>query len=186
MINAAIGDDRDNVRKEFFTDEEITENEERITLPKIQKVTVLADMKLLVEVKNGVTKIYDTKKLLAEYDLFEPLKDPEVFSTASVDHNGSGVIWNADMDVSEWELWTNGVEVPLTSDDLNQYQANNSICTAEVCKILNCTRQNIDFLVKSRKIQPVMRLGNNKLFSKADIMAYKMKTDNEAYAKACE
>ena len=150
---------------------------------KINRISALADMKLLVEFQNGVTKIYDTNKLLEEYDFFETLKDPEIFNTASIDYNGSAVIWNAEMDVSEWELWTNGVEIPLTTDDLNQYQINNSVSTAEACKILNCTRQNIDLLTKTGKIHPVIKLGNNKLFSKADIMSYKFKTDNEGYSK---
>ena len=140
-------------------------------------------MKLLVEFQNGVTKMYDTKRLLKKYDFFEPLKDPDIFTMANVDYSGSAVIWNADMDVSEWELWTNGVEIPLTADDLNQYQINNSVSTAEACKILNCTRQNIDILTKTGKIHPVIKLGNNKLFSKSDIMSYKFRTDNEAYAK---
>jgi hypothetical protein len=153
---------------------------------KIKKVTALADMKLLVEFQNGKAKIYDVKRLLKEYEFFEPLKDPEIFSMASVDYNGSGVIWNSDIDVSEWELWTNGVEIALTAEDLDQYQKNNSIGTAEACKLLNCTRQNIDFLTKSGKIHPVMKLGNNKIFSKADIMSYKFKADNEAYAKEFE
>ena len=153
---------------------------------KINRITALADMKLLVEFKNGVTKIYDTKKLLSEYDCFEPLKNPEIFNMAFVDYDGSAVIWNSDLDIAEWELWSNGVEIPLTVDDLNQYQINNSIGTAEVCKILNCSRQNVDFLTKTGKIHPVMKLGNNKLFSKSEIMHYRFKSDNETYAKGFE
>lgn len=149
---------------------------------KIRKITALADMKLLVEFQNGITKVYDTKKLLKEYSFFEPLKDPDLFSKATIDYNGSAVIWNSDLDVSEWELWTNGVEVHLTAEDLSRYLQNNSIGTAEVCRLLGCTRQNVDFLTKTNKIHPVLQLGNNKLFAKADIMAYKFKADNEAYA----
>ena len=72
---------------------------------KIKRISALADMKLLVEFQNGVTKMYDTKRLLKKYDFFEPLKDPDIFTMANVDYSGSAVIWNADMDVSEWELW---------------------------------------------------------------------------------
>ena len=150
---------------------------------KIKRIDALSNMKLLVEFTNGITKIYDTKKLTETYDFFAPLTDPEIFGMACVDYNGSAVIWNEDMDVSEWELWTNGVELPLTPEDLNQYQINNSVSTADACRILNCTRQNIDFLTKTGKIHPVMKLGNNKLFSKSDIMSYKFRADNEAYAK---
>lgn len=153
---------------------------------KIKKITALSDMKLLAEFQNGVTKIYDAKKLIKEYHFFEPLKDPDLFSNAAVDYSGSAVIWNSDLDVSEWEIWNNGVEVPLTTEDLSQYLLNNSIGTAEVCKLLNCTRQNVDFLTKTGKIHPVLQLGNNKLFSKADIMSYRFKAENEAYAKNFE
>ena len=74
----------------------------------------------------------------------------------------------------------------LTVDDLNQYQINNSVSTADACEILNCTCQNIDLLIKAEKIHPTVKLGNNKLFSKADIMSYKFRADNEAYAKEFE
>ena len=153
---------------------------------KIQKIIALADLKLLVEFNNGVIKIYDAKKLVNENKMFEPLKAPDFFSMVCVDYDGSGIIWNADLDVSEWELWTNGVEIPLTTDDLNQYQLNNSVGTAEACKLLNCSRQNIDFLTKKGKIHPVMKLGNNKIFSKSEIMSDKFRADNEAYAKKYE
>ena len=92
---------------------------------KIKRIDALSNMKLLVEFTNGITKIYDTKKLTETYDFFAPLTDPEIFGMACVDYNGSAVIWNEDMDVSEWELWTNGVELPLTPEDLNI--ANNQI-----------------------------------------------------------
>ena len=153
---------------------------------KIKRITVLSDLKLLVEFQNNVTKIYDAKRLIKEYPFFTPLQNPELFKMAAVDYNGSGVIWNAELDVSEWELWTNGIELPLSADDFDQYLKNNSVGTAEACKLLNCTRQNIDFLTKRGKISPVMHLGNNKLFSRADIMAYKFKADNESYAKEFE
>lgn len=74
----------------------------------------------------------------------------------------------------------------MECDHLSQYLLNNSIGTAEVCKLLNCTRQNVDFLTKTGKIHPVLQLGNNKLFSKADIMSYRFKAENEAYAKNFE
>lgn len=153
---------------------------------KIKRITALSDMKLLVEFKNGINKLYDVHRLMDSYDYFKPLEDPELFRKASADYNGSGVIWNEDLDVSEWELWNNGVEIPLTADDLSQYLQNNHIGTSEVCNLLGCSRQNVDFLMKTGKIKPVMQLKNNKLFALSDVMAYKYRYENESYKNSFE
>lgn len=39
---------------------------------------------------------------------FSPLKGPELFKAVTVDQGGYGVIWNSDIDLSEYELWRNG------------------------------------------------------------------------------
>ncbi|MCR5523965.1 MAG: helix-turn-helix domain-containing protein [Clostridia bacterium] len=42
--------------------------------------------------------------------------------------------------------------------------------TAEAAKILNCSRQNIDDLIKRGKIKPIKEMANDKLFLKSDIL----------------
>ncbi len=77
---------------------------------RVKEVEALDDFVLSVLFVNGVKKYYDAKPLFLEFpQMFAPmLENPALFQEASVDCGGCGVSWNADMDVSECELWENG------------------------------------------------------------------------------
>ncbi len=78
-------------------------------IPKIKSVIPLEEKRLLVAFANGVQKIYDCNKLL-HLDRFQPLKIGAFFKAVVVDRGGYGISWNEEVDLSEYELWTNGVE----------------------------------------------------------------------------
>ena len=44
-------------------------------------------------------------------DAFRPLKDEAFFKNVRVDSAGYGIIWNDYVDLSESELWVNGIAV---------------------------------------------------------------------------
>ncbi len=75
--------------------------------PKINSVKAINDSKLLIEFDNSQKKIYDITPLL-EKVMFTPLKNPAFFRNVQVDKGGYAVFWNEDIDLSEYELWTNG------------------------------------------------------------------------------
>jgi len=80
--------------------------------PKILSVQTLENKKLLVKFVNGVEKIYDCTQLL-NLEMFQILKNEALFKSVKVDLGGFGISWNDDADLSEYELWTNSVEVVM-------------------------------------------------------------------------
>ena len=76
--------------------------------PKIETVAPLNDYKLQVTFANGVEKIYDCHPLLTEPS-FTLLQSLALFRAVQVDPGGYGISWNDDLDLSEAELWKNGV-----------------------------------------------------------------------------
>lgn len=78
--------------------------------PKIKSVSPLQEWKLLVTFVNDVRKIYDCTPLF-QLESFWLLKNEAFFNSLKVDSGGYGVVWNDDIDLSEYELWHNGVEV---------------------------------------------------------------------------
>ena len=80
--------------------------------PKILSVEALEDKKLLVKFVNAVEKVYDCSPLLSR-PMFEMLRNDAFFKSVKVDSGGYGISWSDDADLSEYELWTNGVEVTL-------------------------------------------------------------------------
>jgi len=78
--------------------------------PRILQATALPNKKLKVTFDNGRIKIYDCNQLLKRPE-FALLKNDSFFMAIRVDAGGYGVSWNDKIDLSEYELWTNGTEM---------------------------------------------------------------------------
>lgn len=78
--------------------------------PRIKSVTPLKGRYLLITFVNGIQKVYDCQRLLS-LDRFQLLRHEAFFKAVTVDPGGYGVSWDDEMDLSEYELWNNGVEV---------------------------------------------------------------------------
>jgi uncharacterized protein YerC len=79
--------------------------------PKILSIQALDNKKLLVKFVNGVEKIYDCKPLMEKFEVFQMLENEVFFKQVKADSGGYGISWNDQLDLSEYELWTNAVEV---------------------------------------------------------------------------
>jgi hypothetical protein len=76
--------------------------------PKILNVEPMAGKKLLVSFNNNIKKIYDCSPLIDD-EIFKPLSNDTFFNSVRADKHGYGVIWSDELDLSESELWINGL-----------------------------------------------------------------------------
>jgi hypothetical protein len=76
--------------------------------PKIVSARAIDDRTLLVEFSNHEVKRYDISKLL-DKPMFRSLQNPQFFKNFVIDLGGYGLVWNDEIDISEYELWQNGV-----------------------------------------------------------------------------
>lgn len=58
-----------------------------------------------------------------------------------------------------------------SKEELSKFIASEVIDTSEVTEILQCSRQNIDDLVKRGKLTPIRTLSKTKIFFKEDVVA---------------
>lgn len=75
--------------------------------PKVQSVKAIDEHTLLVEFDNQQKRQYDVTPLFSK-EMFSPLKNTALFKSVKVDAGGYAVVWNEDIDISEYELWQNG------------------------------------------------------------------------------
>lgn len=91
------------------------------SFPKITRVEIQPEYRLLVWFENGVLKLYDCRPLL-EQEPFVALSDQNLFKCAYADPHGYGVIWNDSIDLAESEIWLNGKDAeqshPGDGDDV--------------------------------------------------------------------
>ncbi|MCC5465558.1 helix-turn-helix domain-containing protein [Pelosinus baikalensis] len=59
-----------------------------------------------------------------------------------------------------------------SDEELKLFISDNIITTMEAAAILNCSRQNIDKMVKGNKLIPVKQTQRDKLFLKSDVMVH--------------
>ena len=78
--------------------------------PRICKAKTIDDRTLLIEFTNQEIKKYDISHLLENF-MFAPLRQPAFFKNFIIEPGGYGILWNEDIDLSEYELWKNGVTI---------------------------------------------------------------------------
>ncbi|WP_286395631.1 DUF2442 domain-containing protein [Pseudanabaena mucicola] len=71
---------------------------------------VIGDRTLLIEFSDREFNQYDISNLLNK-PMFAPLKNPSFFKDFRIEAGGYGLVWNEDIDISEYELWKNGVSI---------------------------------------------------------------------------
>ena len=75
---------------------------------KILDVKPKKGKRLLVTFNNRIKKVYDCSPLIDD-DIFKPLMNDALFNSVQADKHGYGVIWTDELDLSESELWINGL-----------------------------------------------------------------------------
>ena len=76
-------------------------------IPQIKAVKTIGETQLLVTFENEIEKIYDCGHLLSRPE-FHLLTIPAFFKAVRIDAGGYGILWSDNLDLSEYELWTNG------------------------------------------------------------------------------
>lgn len=78
-----------------------------VLYPKIKSAEIVDEYTLLVYFSNDKIRKYNVQKLL-ENPTFSPLKSHGFFKNFQIDSSGSGIVWNDEIDLSEYEIWING------------------------------------------------------------------------------
>ncbi|MBE9187809.1 DUF2442 domain-containing protein [Microcoleus sp. LEGE 07076] len=85
---------------------------------RIVSAKVIDDRTLIVKFTNLEVKKYDISKLL-ENPMFATLCNPGFFRNFRIEPGGYGLVWNEYLDISEYELWQNGIS--CTDEEIERY-----------------------------------------------------------------
>jgi hypothetical protein len=89
-----------------------------MTIPKIIAAKAINNHTLIIQFSNHEIKQYDIKPLLAKTP-FQLLKNPAFFKSFRIEIGGHALVWNEDVDLSEYELWRNGTPCSEISHSLD-------------------------------------------------------------------
>lgn len=89
-----------------------------MNVSRIVSAKAIGDRILLVKFTDREVRKYDITHLL-EKRMFAPLRNPGFFKNFKIEPGGYGLVWNEEIDISEYELWQNGISV--TDEELEEY-----------------------------------------------------------------
>lgn len=157
------------VSEEEFSKEFISRYEK-----KIEDVIPLGGSRILVFFRNGEVKSCDVHLIVTDNKRFRAiLNDAKLFNNVGIQSGGYGISWGQDLDISDKQLYDNGINVPLVKEDFINFISHRVVNTSEAADILGCSRQNIDDLIRRDKLHPIKISPQGKLFLKSEILERK-------------
>ena len=82
---------------------------------------------------------------------------------------GYYLTFNDSVDIPAEKIYKLGMTIPLKRDDFITF-LDNILDTSESCKLLNCSRQNLSYLVKQKQLTIAKPNVSGNLFMKGDVL----------------
>lgn len=120
--------------------------------------------------QDGIIRKIDLKELSGIDGVDKVLKNREIFSSGKISAGGYSLTFNDTIDIPAAALYSAGVQIPLEQEDFFAFVRNNALDTAESCEILECSRQNLAYLVKQEKIEMMKGEVRGNLYLKGDVL----------------
>lgn len=98
------------------------------------------------------------------------LKNKDLFQSGKVGTGGYSVTFNDSIDIPAAVLYKSGVNIPLKLKDFIAFVQSNILDTTDSCNILECSRQNIAYMVKQQHLVPIKENVKGNLYLKGDIL----------------
>lgn len=127
-----------------------------------------AEKQLLVTFADDTTALFDMAKSCSQDWVKRILRYYDLFKEVMVKCGGSCVCWN-DFALTYDYIRSNSQPLPVSKTVLRELVVRELVSTSEAMEILNCSRQNIDDLVKRGRLTPVSMRANTKMFYRSDI-----------------
>ena len=99
--------------------------------PRIVSAQAIDDLTLIVKFTNNEFRKYDISQLF-DKPIFSLLKNAAFFRNFIIEPGGYGLVWNEEIDISEYELWQNGISIPNYDDNRHQHQSEVSNILADL------------------------------------------------------
>lgn len=98
------------------------------------------------------------------------LQNEMLYRSCMVGTGGYSITFNDAIDIPSTMLYERGEQLPLTKNDFVCFAQSNLLDTSESCDLLECSRQNISYLIKREQIQPIKEDIKGNLYMKGDVL----------------
>lgn len=93
-----------------------------------------------------------------------------LFESCCISPGGYSASFNNSIDLPAAMLYEAGSELPLSVDDFKDVIKKNVLSTAESCSLLECSRQNIAYMVSQQQLIPLKKDDTGSLYLKGELL----------------
>ena len=141
----------------------------RITRNVIECST-LSEGRILVFFADGTVRKVSLSRFKDLDGIDSVLNNEKLYRSCKVGTGGYYITFNDSIDIPASELYKSGEEIPLTLDDFKTFIQNNVLDTSESCSLLECSRQNIAYMVKQNQLTPVKEEVKGNIYLKGEVL----------------
>ena len=156
-----------------ITEEEISEDIKIRMSRNVAECFTTEDGGLLCMFKDDVVMKVDLQRLVEKYKkLLYILKIKEWRENVKIGVGGYSVLFNDTVEILASDLRKTGIVLPLSTSDFYNFIQRNIVSTSVVCEMMQCSRQNLAYMVKEGKVQPIISGTKENLYTKGQIEGY--------------
>ena len=131
---------------------------------------LLRGHEILCVYADGTVMKTDLAMLSDITDVNKILGNEELFRSGKMGTGGYFITFNNSIDVPAHVLYGKGERVPLTPDDLKMMAAYGLVDTSGACEMMNCSRQNLSYMIGKGALSPLVEDVKGNLFLKDDVI----------------
>lgn len=125
------------------------------------------DGQILCMFRDDTVRKVDLELLKEQYnDIIHVLRNKRLLDSVKPGVGGYSIVFDDSIEVMVDDLRTTGILLPLAAADFYGFVQRNVIDTTQVCDMMQCSRQNLSYLVKEEKIAPIIAGSKANLFTR--------------------
>lgn len=147
----------------------------------LSECVILGADNILCFFRDGNTRKIDLKKILKKDSVVQPLDrlagldkvldHDSLYKSGKIGTGGYFVTFNDSIDIPADILYGSGEEITLGLGDFKTFVRHNIIDTTESCDMLECSRQNISYMVNQGQMSAVKEAVRGNLYLKGEILS---------------
>ena len=139
-------------------------------LHNLTETVVLEDYKMICFFADKTIRKIDFKTLPASHDMKKILGFKILFESAKVGTGGYFVTFDDSIDIPARLLYKSGKKIPLEPEDFISFAQKNICDTSETCIELECSRQNVSYMISHDMLTPVKENVKGNLYLRGDVI----------------
>ena len=132
------------------------------------KMKEYSEMRLLALAEGRCSQDSCYIKEISDNDLPEAIRERSS-KNIKVGVGGYCISFNDTIDISAGIIREKGELLSISANDILGFARTNIIDTTKACDMLECSRQNLSYLVKSNKLTPIIYGTKGNLYTKGDV-----------------